>query len=353
MLLIAMAPTAAFAAMMCGDSNGDGRVSTSDALGILRYSAGLRATCVPPVCDANSNGAVTVTDALIVLNVSVGRDAEAQCPAERGVVLGDTQVIDLEALMPGQRIESINSADGVGPVGVVGFNPNANFDESLNAAIVFDSTCPEGCTGGDTDLGSPNGDFGGPGVGDGGRQGREFANSAPRGNIAIIAENLVDRDGDGLIDDPDDQGAGPVTLEFDFSAVGPVSVLGITIIDVELTEIMPLVELLDADGAVVASQSLANTGNNGVGVTVLEPNTGVMGMRISANGSIGFDDILFAQELLASTTTTAPTTTTSTTSTTLASTTTSSTTTSTTSSTTSTTTSTTMEETTTTTLGEG
>ena len=153
-------------APVCGDANGDGDVSTSDALRILLFSSGQAAACVPPACDANDSGAVTVTDALVVLGLVVGMDIEAVCPD--GIEVDDSDVLDFEDLTAGQVIDSTTSLGGIGPVGVSGFNPNANFDESLNSAIVYDSSCAAGCTGGDIDLGSSNQDFGGPGIGDGG-----------------------------------------------------------------------------------------------------------------------------------------------------------------------------------------
>ncbi len=79
-----------------------------------------------------------------------------------------------------------------------------------NEVIIFDSNNP---TGGDLDLGSPW-DTG------------NLPSNTDLGNLLIIAEDLVDSNGDGLVDDPDDEAKGGTiifqsnnscnTLEFDF-----------------------------------------------------------------------------------------------------------------------------------------
>ena len=94
-------------------------------------------------------------------------------------------------------------------------------------AITFDSNNP---TGNDFDLGSPNAAFGGPGIGSGGATGMPGENSVPLGNLIIIAENDVDNNNDGLVDDPDDE-AGGGQLIFDFD--GPAEVVSITLIDLD------------------------------------------------------------------------------------------------------------------------
>ncbi len=79
-------------------------------------------------------------------------------------------------------------------------NPN-----KTPVGVIFDSSNP---TGGDWDLGTPNQDFGGPGIGVGGEQGAAGENNTALGNLLILAENTTDSNNDGLIDDPDDEGAG-------------------------------------------------------------------------------------------------------------------------------------------------
>jgi hypothetical protein len=79
-------------------------------------------------------------------------------------------------------------------------------------AIVFDSLNP---TGDDTDLRTP-----GTGIG----------NDTALGGLAIIAENDSDSDGDGLVDDPDDNAAGG-TLVFDFAC--SLQVTEVSLVDIE------------------------------------------------------------------------------------------------------------------------
>ncbi len=149
--------------------------------------------------------------------------------------------IDFEGLAEGQVIDLVTNGAGAsglpkGSVGVFGFNPI--FGIAINAAIVFDSACepggtPTDCTGWDPDLGTPHEDFGGPGLGVGGRAGSPFENSVPLGNVAIVAENLVDGNSDGLIDDPDDADLDGEFIEFDFRGLrgGKTTVNSVTYID--------------------------------------------------------------------------------------------------------------------------
>lgn len=78
------------------------------------------------------------------------------------------------------------------------------------AVMMFDSANP---TGGDEDLGTPNEDFGGPGIGRAGKRGRKYENAVARGNVLIISE-------DNDSSDPDDnQKGGIMTFEFSSSVL--------------------------------------------------------------------------------------------------------------------------------------
>jgi hypothetical protein len=83
-------------------------------------------------------------------------------------------------------------------------------------AMVFDSACP---TGDDTDLGTPNESFGGPGIGADGQSGRPFENSIPLGKVLIISEN-----GDSA--EPDDNRRGGL-LSFSFGTPTFVDSIGL------------------------------------------------------------------------------------------------------------------------------
>jgi len=123
-------------------------------------------------------------------------------------------------------------------------------------AIVFDSEAP---TGGDVDLGAPNQDFGGTGIGEGGEEGKPGANSDKLGNVLIIAENDVDADDDGLVDDPDDESGGGVVW-LSFSHAGRLS---LTIVDVDEDEEEPRI-VLYSKGERIGEVVGENLGDNGV-----------------------------------------------------------------------------------------
>jgi hypothetical protein len=70
------------------------------------------------------------------------------------------------------------------------------------------------------------------------------------GNILIIAENDIDLDMDGFIDDPDDEGSQPAgSLTFVFAT--PIVELGIDLIDVEPEAGEQLFELSFFSGAIL------------------------------------------------------------------------------------------------------
>lgn len=115
--------------------------------------------------------------------------------------------------------------------------------------MVFDSANP---TGGDFDLGTPNEDFAGPGIGAGGEAGQPGENNTAHGKIMIISE-----DGDG--GDPDDSSkGGTITFAFDHN----VHVNSILLVDVE--DALSSVTLYDADNNVVASATTSDVGDNGI-----------------------------------------------------------------------------------------
>jgi hypothetical protein len=156
----------------------------------------------------------------------------------------------LQDFETGAIVEEFSLENGVG-VEVTVHNHGGGPD----IAIVFDSEEP---TGGDWDLGAPNSDFGGPGLGAGGGEGKEGANTEKLGNVLIIAEDDDDSDGDGLVDDPDDESGGGVVW-LSFSHAGRLSV---TIVDVDEDEDEPRI-VLYAKGERVGEIVGENVGDNG------------------------------------------------------------------------------------------
>jgi len=67
------------AVVACGDANGDGRVSATDALKVLRGSVGSE-VCDPRACDVNMSGTITAVDALTILRFSTGQLVVLSCP---------------------------------------------------------------------------------------------------------------------------------------------------------------------------------------------------------------------------------------------------------------------------------
>lgn len=214
-----------------------------------------------------------------------------------------SETIDFENTTAGDIVDQVFSAGGAGPVGVSGSNPDldSRFPPGPNnAAVIFDTANPPGI---DFDLGTPNEDFGGPGIGAGGEAGATYQNDTAKGNILIIneARYFVDRDSSGSIDSndspverTDDADNTNEPIVFDFSALGPVTIESITLIDVEAEEGTATVELKDSSDVTLATFDLPKTGNNGVAPNIpLGPTSDVATMIVILNGSGGIDDVVF------------------------------------------------------------
>lgn len=102
-----------------------------------------------------------------------------------------------------------------------------NYGEGPHSLIIFDSSNPSRA---DLDLGTPHHSCGGLGVGAGGRAGERGENCEPLGNLLIVAENLIDANGDGIVDVPDDEGGGGVVV---FRFVSPTRLDSVTLVDVD------------------------------------------------------------------------------------------------------------------------
>ena len=198
---------------------------------------------------------------------------------------GEVEVIDFAELPAGTIVSEVYGSAGGGPVRIFGLNPRLG--DTTNAAVIFDSAHP---TGEDPDLGAPNETFEidgqpGPGSGVGGVKGSPFENATPLGKLLIIGEDLIDADGDGLVDDPDDLGHRADQFTIDFSAVGTVTIYRMTLIDVEAGEGRPFAKLMGADGQELRSVPLPVTGDNGMTLVDFGPTEGVSKMTVSLGGS--------------------------------------------------------------------
>jgi len=199
-----------------------------------------------------------------------------------------SDVIDFESLAAGTILGEVMTAHG--RVTVQGLNPDF---AGLNAAVIFDSSAP---TDADPDLGTPNKDFGGPGVGVGGASGSRFENDTALGNILIVGANLTDTTpADGLIDNPDDSSTGG-TLGFGFGEIGSVLIESLTVIDVETSEKPTRVALFDDGDNLIASFIMPQPGDNGVATAILPPVHGVVRMEVVFGGSGAIDNVVFRPE---------------------------------------------------------
>ena len=196
--------------------------------------------------------------------------------------------MDFEGLPAGTVIYQLSAGAGMsagfpGIVKVTGYS--AQFGPGTNPVLIFDSSDP---TGGDVDLGTPNQAYGGPGIGGGGA-----SNDTAYGNVAIIAEDLVDDDDDGLVDDPDDGDLKGSFMEFSFTKPGKkgftVTVNTLSFMDVEKEqgEGGTFVEL-SGPGLPTNLIAIPPTGDNGVATVEGISLAGVNKMRVNFNGSGAF-----------------------------------------------------------------
>ena len=155
-------------------------------------------------------------------------------------------------------------------------------DPVNHPAMIFDSANP---TGGDIDLGSPNQDFGGPGVGSGGGAGQPGQNSAPLGQILIISE-------DGNSANPDDNaGGGTIIFDFDF----PVRVEEVVILDIDEGMGGDIVAY-DGGGSMIGMGIMSSVlGDNSV-QTVAVGADGVRSLEVFFPGSGAVAGIVFCPE---------------------------------------------------------
>ena len=174
-----------------------------------------------------------------------------------------------------------NAADGsVIPAGAplvdqyadwgVSFDVQNRSSHRPDLGITFDSSSP---TGGDEDLRTPsNKDASG--------------NTGALSNLLIIAENDKDENGDGLVDDPDDNSnGGKIILNF----AEETRVNSIKLIDIE--ESGGYIALLAADGSELEKQTISALGDNTVQTVDFSTDLAVSSMKIKLKGSSAVDDV--------------------------------------------------------------
>ncbi|MEM6471605.1 MAG: putative Ig domain-containing protein, partial [Planctomycetota bacterium] len=157
-------------------------------------------------------------------------------------------------------------------------------DPINHPAMIFDSSMPSG---GDTDLGSPHGDFGGPGIGGGGAAGTGSENASSLGNVLIISEDADSGDPD------DDASGGTFIVTFDH----PVRMDELGLLDLDSGE-DSTITLFDVGGKVIGTTTMTGLGNNAAQTIVLDANN-VARMEVELAGSGAITDLVFCRNLLA------------------------------------------------------
>jgi len=144
-VVVGFAATAA-EAQVCGDANGDGRVSVSDGVQALRAAADLPSIC-NTACDVDGNGAVSVTDGVNILRKAAGLAIVEACPAgdPTASIIGNT--VDLFGPLTKVGAFGAGAAEAVTPQGSLSpcDNPEGGFQESVSG-FTFDDCVIDGVT---------------------------------------------------------------------------------------------------------------------------------------------------------------------------------------------------------------
>lgn len=84
-------------AAVCGDADGNGNVTVSDGVQVLRSAAGLSSTCAaqPGSCDIDGSGTVTVSDGVNVLRKAAGLTVAENCPDQGDGAADLAQITDV------------------------------------------------------------------------------------------------------------------------------------------------------------------------------------------------------------------------------------------------------------------
>ncbi len=77
--VLALLLAAPVGAVVCGDADGNGTVSVTDGVLVLRAAAGLAGDCALAACDVDGNGSVTVTDGVNVLRIAAQLPVDGNC----------------------------------------------------------------------------------------------------------------------------------------------------------------------------------------------------------------------------------------------------------------------------------
>ena len=201
-------------------------------------------------------------------------------------------VISFNSLPADASVISSVTSDGGMVIPMTSFN--SAFPLQPHAAMIFNSAAPPAGQTSSYDLGTPNEDFGGPGIGDDGGLNMPFKNDKPLFKILVI------KDFDQLTPPKEDDVPAGVTFDFGATNITPKS---ITIIDNEVTAEAEYGEIrlyASKGGALLKTVVFPNVGQNGVTIVDLGTNgtynSDVSYIEVTMNGSMGIDDLVFCRE---------------------------------------------------------
>lgn len=189
-----------------------------------------------------------------------------------------------EGYAAGDIISTVTPGGCTGEIAVYAENPNF---PGQNAAMIFDSNNP---TGGDIDLGTPNQQYGGPGVSDSSSDGNEASNDTAQNNLLIITEDFD-------TSDPDDSFVEGSYYALDFSGYGNgyVTMDSFLMIDLdgESKGEGTFVRLYDGEDNLLLEKEILPMNDNGKQLVDLEGTAGVVKMILNLNNSGAIDDLKF------------------------------------------------------------
>lgn len=229
--------------------------ATADPLGKLLLSAPFKPELMPEGFELTLTASVLRDGEIVSTHSTVAFGVPPPVGCERldfDFTLGQDEPVKGEPL-------GLQWAD----VGLVITTQN-NVPGHPDLGIIFDSAA---VTGGDFDLATP-----GPGLG----------NDTPLGKLMIVAENNIDSDSDGLVDEPDDEAGGGV-MRFDFQE--PWDLCSITLVDIDdsgTTELRFFTEI----GGTADIIQVMNLGDNSVQTIEFEK-TGIERFEVAFGGSGG------------------------------------------------------------------
>jgi hypothetical protein len=64
----------------CGDADGDGTITVTDGVEVLRAAADLPSSCLSASCDVDGPGTITVSDGVQALRAAAELRADLHCP---------------------------------------------------------------------------------------------------------------------------------------------------------------------------------------------------------------------------------------------------------------------------------